>query len=235
MKKNAAVISLSAVLLSFAALSAASPSAAIERPPANGAYSASSLYDLGNFYARAGQPALAVLNYERARVLAPTDPDIRANLQRVRESAGLPKQTTGWLAQHDRLANPNMLYWIGLFGLILTGVSLLLRRPHSQHRGVLSAAMLVGILSISLSLFDAAATASTLHESVVMQATSASASPIPGAEPLYTVPQAAVVSVRDTHQGFVLILDSQGREGWVAGADLTMIIPDKEPLHGSVT
>jgi hypothetical protein len=235
MKRNAAVISLSVVLLGFAALRVALPSATIGQPPANGAYSASSLYDLGNSYARAGQPALAVLNYERARVLAPTDPDIRANLQRVRESAGLPTQTAGWLARHDRLANPNTLYWLGLFGLILTGVSLLLRRPRSQHRGILRATVLVGVLSISLSLFDATVTASMLHESVVMQATTAGASPISGAEPLYTVPQAAVVSVRDEHRGFALIVDSQGREGWVAGADLTMVIPDREPLHGPVT
>jgi hypothetical protein len=99
----------------------------------------------------------------------------------------------------------------------------------------LSVVALIGVLSISFSLFDATVTASTLHESVVMRATTAGASPIPGAEPLYTVPQASVVSVRDKHQGFVLILDSQGREGWVAGADLTMVVSGQEPLHGSVT
>ena len=33
-----------------------------------------------NSYARAGKPGLAVLNYERAALLAPDDPDINANL-----------------------------------------------------------------------------------------------------------------------------------------------------------
>jgi len=34
-------------------------------------YSAAGLYNLANSYARAGQPGMAVLNYERARLLAP--------------------------------------------------------------------------------------------------------------------------------------------------------------------
>ncbi len=44
-------------------------------------FSAASLYNLGNSYARAGKTGLAVLNYERASLLAPNDPDIQANLR----------------------------------------------------------------------------------------------------------------------------------------------------------
>jgi len=40
-------------------------------PPSQPAYSADGLYNLANSYARAGKPGLAVLNYERASLLAP--------------------------------------------------------------------------------------------------------------------------------------------------------------------
>ena len=39
--------------------------------PADTAYSAAGLYNLANSYARAGKPGMAVLNYERASLLAP--------------------------------------------------------------------------------------------------------------------------------------------------------------------
>lgn len=46
-----------------------------------GAYDSSLYYNLGNAYMVGGQPAAAVLYYERAAALAPRDADIRANLE----------------------------------------------------------------------------------------------------------------------------------------------------------
>ena len=51
--------------------------------PTEPGYSADGLYNLANSYARAGKPGLAVLNYERADLLKPNDPDIEANLRYV--------------------------------------------------------------------------------------------------------------------------------------------------------
>ena len=56
-------------------------------------YSADGLYNLANSYARAGKPGLAVLNYERAALLAPYDPDIAANLEYVRTSAHVDRKS----------------------------------------------------------------------------------------------------------------------------------------------
>jgi tetratricopeptide (TPR) repeat protein len=225
MNKHQWVISLGASILCLGAIGSASSAAPVDRPAIGSAYSAPALYNLGNYYARAGRPAMAVLNYERALILAPTDPDIQKNLSHVRESAGLPALHSGWLNQHDRLANPNTLYWIGVLGLALTGGTLLLRRPHSKHRTLLAGGAVVGGLMMALSLGDAIATAPTLHEYVVMAATPARSSPTSAVEPLFTAPLADVVNVRDEHQGFALIRDTQGREGWVARNDLSPVIP----------
>jgi hypothetical protein len=231
MKQGAAIVSFCLTLLGVAALSGASRATAVEQPPVQSAYSAPALYDLGNFYARIGRPAMAVLNYERALVLAPGDPDVRANLRRVRESISAPAQTGGWLEEHARWANPNTLYWVGVFGLVLTGVSVLLRRWKPRHHTVLGAGAAIGVALMALALGDAIATASTLHESVVMFATPAGAAPISGGDTLFTVPLADVVNVRDEHGGFDLITDSQGREGWVAAGDLQPVIPPRVPVR----
>src|ERR1700722_14547911 len=72
-------------------------------------YSAPGLYNLANSYARAGKPGLAVLNYERAGLLDPTDPDINANLRWVRESAGLPPESRNRFDRIFRIAGPQTL------------------------------------------------------------------------------------------------------------------------------
>ncbi len=81
---------------------------------------------------------------------------------------------------------------------------------------------------MALSLGDAIATAPTLHDYVVMAATPARTSPTSAVEPLFTAPLADVVNVRDEHQGFALIRDTQGREGWVARRDLAPVIPSPD-------
>jgi hypothetical protein len=176
---------------------------------------------------------MAVLNYERARILAPTDPDIQKNLSHVRESVGLPALDTGWLSEHGRLANPNTLYWIGVLGLTITGVTLLLLRARAKYRALLCGGAVLGGLLMALSLGDAIATASTLREYVVMAATPARTSPTSAIEPLFTLSLADVVKVRDEHQGFALIRDTQGREGWVASRDLASVIPSSDRLMGA--
>jgi hypothetical protein len=178
---------------------------------------------------------MAVLNYERARILAPTDPDIQQNLSHVRESVGLPALHPGWLSQHRRLANPNTLYWLGVLGLAIAGVTVLLRRTRLRHRVAWTAGAVGGCLLMALSLVDAVGTASTLQEYVVMTATPARISPISAVEPLFTVPLADVVDVRDQHQGYALIRDAQGREGWVARSDLAQVIPREGGPTGAAT
>src|SRR5208282_4339988 len=81
-------------------------------------YSAAGLYNLANSYARAGKPGMAVLNYERAILLAPNDPDIEANLRHVRESARLPPESRSWFARAVTVAGPTVLAWLGVIGLL---------------------------------------------------------------------------------------------------------------------
>jgi tetratricopeptide (TPR) repeat protein len=51
-------------------------------------------YNLGNAHFREGKPGLAILDYERARRLAPRDPDILANLKFAEQRLGVDEANT---------------------------------------------------------------------------------------------------------------------------------------------
>jgi len=105
-------------------LSQSSQAPAAKQKAAHPRYSADELYDLGNSYARAGKAGLAVLNYERAALLAPDDPDIRANLEYVRTAAHVPGQPRSRLAWIAEAANPAVAAWMGVLGLASVGVGM---------------------------------------------------------------------------------------------------------------
>jgi hypothetical protein len=235
MNRRTWVISLTAAVLGLVSLCGTAWADAVDQPPMHEGFSAPALYNLGNSYARSGNAALAELNYERALILAPMDSDIRANLRAVRASAGLPPQVGGWLSVHSRFANPNTMYWLGLIGLTLAGTGFLLGRLRSEHGTQFITVAVIGLVLTALSLGDAAAIASTLHESVVLVAAQARAAPIIGTPPLFTLPPVEVVRVREEHQGFALIRDPKGREGWVACADLAPVIPPSNTFTGART
>ena len=65
-------------------------------------FSAPVLFNLGNAWLRLGNPARAILDYERALVLSPHSAAIQANLAAAQQRAGLAPQGVGpWLTAED--------------------------------------------------------------------------------------------------------------------------------------
>lgn len=196
------------------------------QPPAG--YSAAGLYNLGNAYARTGKPGLAVLNYERARLLDPNDPDIEANLRHVRESAGLPPESRGRIDRLWEIADPRILAWTGMLGLIIAGMSALARVGRKTHRRKLLFLTLAGMSLLGISIANGVALWPVMSRAVVLTpATPVRVSPVTTQEPLFLLPEAAVVAMRAEHDGFVLVQAQGGRSGWVPGANLAPIVPKK--------
>ncbi len=199
-----------------------------QQPQAAGGYSAAALYNLANAYARAGQPGLAALNYERAQLLDPNDRDIDANLQRVREASGLRPLPATRLERLTRIASPTAVSWIGVFGLTIAGLCMLAREVARTHRGKLLAAALVGFGLMGVALGSALAVLPTLHKAVVVgHAVPVRVSPTLIEEPIFTLPEAEIVSVRGEHDGFMLIETGAGRTGWAPHANLALVVPPR--------
>jgi len=189
-------------------------------------YSATGLYNLANSYARAGKPGMAVLNYERAILLAPNDPDIEANLRHVRESARLPTESRSWFARAVTVAGPTVAAWLGVIGLLIIGVSLLAGRPYSRHRSMCRAAAAVGVALVGFTVCNGVLIWPKLHEAVVITgATPVRVSPVPMGEPLFVLPEAETVRLTAEHEDFVLVETRTGRTGWVSRANLAPVVP----------
>ena len=78
---------------------------------ANG-YSAAVLFDLGNAELRLHKVGDAIVDYERARWLAPQDPDINANLRYARRQAGLVAPEDSWSEHLADGLSPNGWAWL---------------------------------------------------------------------------------------------------------------------------
>jgi tetratricopeptide (TPR) repeat protein len=201
--------------------------AAASSDGATGGYSAAALYNQANADARAGKPGLAVLNYQRALLLAPNDADIRANLAFVRAGLNLPAESENWFSRAIRIAGPDVLAWTALAGLLAAGLSLLASRRYAGRRFALRAVAALGVSAIGLTLCNAATLWPSLHEGVVIaHGTAAHVAPAGNAETLFSLPEAETVAMGAQHQGFVLVQARDGRSGWVALADLAPVLPN---------
>lgn len=211
------------VCLAMLASAAAAPAPTPGRTPAG--YSAAALYNLANSFARAGKPGLAVLNYERARLLEPKDPDIEANLRHVRETSGLPADSRSKFERLAQFAEPRLLAGAGILGLCLAGAAAWTRVGRKTHRRKLFAVMLLGFGLLGISVANAVVLWPVMHQAVIIApSTPVRVSPVTEQEPLFVLPEGSLVAVRAEHDGFVLVQTQTERSGWVPGANLARIV-----------
>jgi hypothetical protein len=201
-------------------------SAHAQPAPAPAGYSPATLYNLANAYARAGKPGFAVLNYERAKLLDPNDPDIEANLNHVREAAGLPPESRNQFERMSGIVGPPMLAWLGVLGLLIAGTGVLRLRFYPGHRRKFAAAAFLGLSLLGLSIGYGVTLWPVVHEAVVVTHTApVRVSPAIIEETLFVLPEASIVSTGAEHDGFVLVRTAAGRAGWVPSTNLAPILP----------
>jgi len=189
-------------------------------------YSAAALYNSANAYARADKPGLAVLNYERARLLAPDDPDIDANLRFVRESSHVAPEPRRWIDRLVTIARPAVVAWLGVAGVVMMGAALLAGHLAPHRRRMRRAAMVAGAVLVGFTLSNGLVLWPKLHEAVILKAaTPARVSPVPMGDPLFVLPEAETVRITAQHDDFVLVRTRAGRAGWVSRANLAPIVP----------
>ena len=190
-------------------------------------YSADGLYNLANSYARAGEPGLAVLNYERAALLAPDDADINANLEYVRASAHVPSEPRNRFARIAEAVSPALAAWVGVLGIALLGFGLLLtKRIGRRFRWARGGSILLGVALIALTVSNAMLLWPRMHEAVVLiNQTPARVSPVPMGDTAFVLPEAETVTITAEHEDFVLVRTRGGLSGWVARASLGAVVP----------
>ena len=200
--------------------------------PSQPRYSADGFYNLANSYARAGKPVLAVLNYERASLLAPADADINANLEYVRASAHVPTEPRTRFARIAQAANPTLAAWIGVLGIALVGVGLLARKLAPRFQWLRAGGILLGIALIALTVSNAMLLWPRMHEAVILiNQTPARVSPVPMGDTAFVLREAETVTITAEHEDFMLIRTRGGLSGWVARANLGTVVPQRILQH----
>jgi len=194
--------------------------------PSQVKYSADGLYNLANSYARAGKPGLAVLNYERAALLAPDDPDINANLEYVRASAHVATDARSRYARIALAASPTLAAWAGVLGITLVALGTLARRVTRRFRWAQIGGILIGAALIALTTCNAMLLWPRMHAAVVLvDQTPARVSPVPMGDTAFVLPEAETVTITAEHEDFALIRTRRGLSGWVARANLGAVVP----------
>jgi hypothetical protein len=192
-------------------------------------YSADGLYNLGNSYARAGRPGLAVLSYERAALLAPDDADINANLAYIRASAHVPMKLRNRFARLASAPSPNLAAWLGVLGIALVGIGLVARKVAPRLLWIPSGGILLGVALIALSVSNAMLLWPRMHEAIVLvDQTPARVSPAPMGDTAFVLREADSVTMTAEHEDFILIRTGGDLSGWVARANLGAVVPPAE-------
>jgi len=202
-------------------------------------YSAPLCFNLGNAEAKAGHLGTALLNYERARYLAPADRDIDHNLQLVRKQAGLEPNSFRWW--QIALLSIKWTVWLGIMGVTLlliflsiigtpyapalSGVTKIpLRLLKNIFRAVLFAGipfcLLMGYFELSTIGF------ASRVEGVIVASKQATLrlSPFESADAIGTIPEGELVTVLDRHNDYLRIEARDEHYGWVQEKDLEPVI-----------
>ena len=193
-------------------------------------------FNLGNAYFKNGETARAILNYERAQRLDPSDTDVRYNLEfarsmtqdRIDEVPEFILKT--WMRKVNYLMSSNAWAWCSLFLLALTlGLALLfLLGPTAGSRRT---GFFTGIAALLLTLLcwgfarSQKADAQRHDTAIVMRpVTSVTSSPSSdAAKSLFILHEGTKVKVLDSVSGYTDIELSDGRRGWIPSGDIEVI------------
>lgn len=192
------------------------------------------LYNLGNAAFRDGRIGEAILSYERALLLAPRDPDTRANLRQVRKAAGLPEPDDGPWTRATRALTASAWAWLASGGLYLACAALLgLRalRGDATRTTLRSALRTAVACGAALIVVGAAACATRLAErdrAVVLDDDPVlRVAPYASATASSELAPGEIVRIERTHDGFTLVRTAAGRSGWTTSAGVARIAFDR--------
>ena len=175
-------------------------------------------FNLGNAAYKKGDLALAIKSYRRAQYLAPTDPDIRANLRYALEATGAPIPEVSRFARlfFSLSENQWIQLTIGLYALLIITLFIILilnRRRVTLNRFT---GLVAFFLTISITALTQYQKRSDHPEYVIIESNAAAKlAPLENSKTAFNLPVGALITViRKHHSEWVQVRINQ-QTGWV--------------------
>ena len=187
--------------------------------------SASLLYNLANTYAAAGQIGPAILNYERARHLAPGDADIQGNLAQVRKDTGLYQEEHPFFRRFVELLGADQWLMIAGCAFLCFGVSALLVTLVAENKKrSLQWGAACALLVVLLTLPPAFLRYQDWNIGVVLSEDAHLViSPFADAAPAGDIKAGRLIRVEREHGDYVFVRTDNEKSGWLAKESFALV------------
>ena len=176
------------------------------------------LYNLANSYAQKGQVGLAILNYERALKLSPSDPNTLGNLAKVRKDKGLFIQEAGKVARFFSKLSTDGWSIVALGCLLYVAILLFVRLRYTSSTRTLTISTVSAVLLLILSVFGTVNGYQSYNPLVVIASDiKLQISPFEGATSTGAIEEGRLLFPVKQHGEYTYVTDRSGRKGWVKG------------------
>ena len=193
----------------------------------SGQHSAALYFNLGNALFKSGQLGRAIAAYRHAEILAPRDPDIRANLQFARAQRQGPTLSPSKSQQWLRRLSVNE--WASLAAVaiwLFFGVLVLAQFRPALSRNARVFLIALGIAALLLCGCTGAAVASTKSDQmavVIVPDGVVRNGPLDEAQNAFTVHDGAELGVLDRKDNWFQVEVDGGRTGWIKNDQVAMV------------
>ncbi len=182
-------------------------------------------FNLGNACFRDGQIGRAILNYQRARRLAPRDPDILANLKFAEQRLGVEDANTppqGWKSMLQSVVysrTPAQWSIAEILGLWLAAIAIGLGiwTPRVRTPLLVTAVAAFAWMSASAWALSYQVVGERTAPQAVVLATKTEArfAPLPDSTVHFPLTEGTAVAVREDRGGWWFVERADGRQGWI--------------------
>jgi hypothetical protein len=215
------------VLIAACAVALLCAAAIVSAANASSGFSAPALFNDGNEAQRAGRAGQAILNYERARLLAPGDEAIEQNLRMAREKAGVSVPAVPIWQRPAHLLSLDGLAGLASVSLLIFTLLFFAERhiPQQYRRLARGAAGTLGAVTLLASAAIAFRWPEMDRAVIIGSHPIAHIAPAADAATSLELKPGAMVTAEDSYGDFIRIRTEDGRAGWIPRADVERIIP----------
>lgn len=188
-------------------------------------YAPAVLFNLANSYAQSGSTGKAILAYERAQRLAPSDADISGNLELVKKESGLfPKEPS----KAERLFTfLTLQQWslTALFSLAILAMFQLISLKYKFGKQTAITVVALSLLTLTLGAVGTFFQYNYFNPSVVIASdVRLLVSPFTSATSVGALQEGRLVYPQKHHNEFIYVTDETGRKGWIASSSAEAVV-----------